>query len=107
MLGKFNNYVTLINNIDYNISNQDMAKLYGLYKQAKFGNNVYIKPKNSLRDMEKWQAWENERGKSRIQSINEYINLVKTLLTQKKVDEHHPNLNTWSSCIFPDSFRQE
>ena len=107
LLGKFNNYVAMINNIDYNLPNQDMAKLYGLYKQVHFGNNVYTKPKNSLRDMEKWQAWENQRGKSRYQSMIEYINHVKIILTRKKVDEHDQNLNTWNSCIFPDSFQQE
>jgi diazepam-binding inhibitor (GABA receptor modulating acyl-CoA-binding protein) len=62
-------------------SNDDLLKLYGLYKQATEGNNKTSKP--GMFDMKgqfKWKAWSDKSGMSQEDAAEAYVNLVNRLL---------------------------
>jgi acyl-CoA-binding protein len=57
-------------------------KLYGLYKQAKFGNNKTEKPCIlDFKGKEKWNTWNNEAGKEKNKAKIEYIELVNNYIS--------------------------
>ena len=78
----FQDAVRDINNTSANIDTQISLKLYGLYKQALFGDNIAQKPYffyfNSCK---KWYAWNAEKGKIKIQAKKEYIEEVNELFS--------------------------
>ena len=66
------------------LSNEKKLKLYGLFKQAKFGDNNTEKP--GLLDFKgkaKWEAWNEVKGKDREVAKNEYVEFVLTLLPEE------------------------
>lgn len=69
-----------VQNLPNKPSDQDLLKLYGLYKQATTGDNDTSKP--GLLDFKgkmKWQAWEDRKGMSQEDAEKAYIELVETL----------------------------
>jgi acyl-CoA-binding protein len=63
-----------LNNINKNIEKDEFLNLYGLYKQALFGNNDTPKPWFFLyKNNNKWNAWKKHYNKSKNQSKIEYI----------------------------------
>jgi|APSaa5957512535_1039671.scaffolds.fasta_scaffold161820_2 diazepam-binding inhibitor (GABA receptor modulator, acyl-CoA-binding protein) len=63
------------------IDNDTLLKLYGLYKQGTIGLNTNPQPERiSLRALAKWNSWNNEKNKSKITAMKEYIDLVKILI---------------------------
>lgn len=61
-------------------NSDELLLLYGLYKQATVGDNSSAKP--GLMDFTgkaKWQAWEDQKGKSSEEAESEYIALVDEL----------------------------
>ena len=64
----------------YTVSQENQLKLYGLYKQALFGDNTSQQPSMfDLRGRAKYNAWNELSGKSKYLSMKEYILLVRTL----------------------------
>lgn len=60
--------------------NATLLKLYALYKQGTEGDNETKKP--GMMDMvgrAKWQAWEEIKGMSPDDAMQEYIDLVESL----------------------------
>lgn len=58
------------------ISNDDKAKVYGLFKQAKVGDNKTEQPSfYQLTEKAKWNAWTAEKGKSTEQAQHEYVEI--------------------------------
>ena len=60
--------------------NTTLLKLYGLYKQATAGDVVDKKP--GFSDMvgrAKWDAWNEFKGKSTEEAMQEYIDLIESL----------------------------
>lgn len=60
--------------------NATLLKLYALYKQATDGDNETKKP--GMMDMvgrAKWQAWDELKGKSSEEAMQEYIDLIDDL----------------------------
>jgi len=56
-------------------------KLYGLYKQAIFGNNNQNKPFFlDVKGNKKWDAWYTNKDKSKYNSEIEYIKTVNLLI---------------------------
>ena len=76
---KFNKYTEYAKKLE-TISNDDKLYLYAHYKQALFGDNNNDKPSifNRL-ETEKWKAWNNIKGKSKDDSMKDYIKKVKLL----------------------------
>jgi diazepam-binding inhibitor (GABA receptor modulating acyl-CoA-binding protein) len=59
------------------MSSDHLALIYGLYKQAKLGDNNTEKP--SFYQFEakgKWEAWNSQKGKSADQAKHEYVEIA-------------------------------
>jgi diazepam-binding inhibitor (GABA receptor modulator, acyl-CoA-binding protein) len=60
--------------------NATLLKLYALYKQGTEGDNETKKP--GMMDMvgrAKWQAWEEIKGMSTDDAMQEYVDLIESL----------------------------
>lgn len=77
---QFQKSVRDFKNLNKNISPEDFLNIYGLYKQSLFGNNDSPKPWFFLiKSNNKWNAWKNHYGKSKLQSKKEYTDLVNNI----------------------------
>ncbi|KAI8145972.1 putative acyl-coA-binding protein [Fennellomyces sp. T-0311] len=69
-----------VKNLPTKPSDDDLLKLYGLFKQATVGDNNTAKPGMfDLKGKYKWQAWEDVKGKSKEDAEKEYIAFVEEL----------------------------
>ena len=75
---EFQDSVRFINNLHSVFYNFDeRLKLYGLYKQSLFGDNISPKPYFFyIKSLNKWNAWKKEFGKSKVQAKLDYISYV-------------------------------
>ncbi|EFN56877.1 hypothetical protein CHLNCDRAFT_144518 [Chlorella variabilis] len=63
-----------------NTSNDDKLSLYGLFKQATVGDNTTSRPGIfEPKGKAKWDAWDKEKGKSKEEAMQAYIDLVQSL----------------------------
>lgn len=61
-------------------SNEELLKLYALYKQATEGDNKEARPGGfDFKAIAKHDAWVAENGKTSEEAMNEYMALVKDL----------------------------
>ena len=61
-------------------TNKEKMILYGLYKQALFGNNNTSQPSVfNIKEKAKWDAWKNQYGKSKSSAKAEYVKYVNRL----------------------------
>ena len=61
-------------------SNEELLKLYGLYKQATEGDNETERPGGfDFKAAAKYNAWLNFKGKSKNEATEEYISFVGEL----------------------------
>ncbi|MBN3583075.1 acyl-CoA-binding protein [Algoriphagus aestuarii] len=61
-------------------SNEDLLKLYGLYKQATEGDNTNERPGGfDFKAAAKYNSWLQYKGKSKEEAEVEYIQLVEKL----------------------------
>ncbi|MCP4470798.1 MAG: acyl-CoA-binding protein [Gammaproteobacteria bacterium] len=59
---------------------QDMLKLYGLFKQSKFGDTSDKRPgMTKIRERAKFDAWAGNSGTSKDDAMRKYMDLVDTL----------------------------
>jgi diazepam-binding inhibitor (GABA receptor modulator, acyl-CoA-binding protein) len=73
--------VRKIHNLTIRLTNDDLLHLYGLYKQGIVGDININKPSSLDRKaVAKWNAWNNQKGKTKIEVRQEYIKLVDLLL---------------------------
>lgn len=64
-------------------NDDELLKLYGLYKQATVGDNTTAKPGVfDLKGKYKWQAWEDLKGTSQEDAEAEYIELANELIAK-------------------------
>jgi diazepam-binding inhibitor (GABA receptor modulating acyl-CoA-binding protein) len=75
--------VDIINNLKNRPTDNELLKLYGLFKQANIGDNNspepgYIDIKGRL----KWNSWSSNIGKTKENAKNEYINYVMELFAK-------------------------
>ena len=67
-------------NLSERPDNATLLKIYALYKQGSTGDNAEKKP--SFSDMvarAKWDAWNNVKGTSQDEAMQQYIDLVADL----------------------------
>jgi len=65
------------------LSNDELLKLYGLYKQAIVGKNTTIKPSMfNYKGLLKWNAWTSESELTQLEAKQEYITLANNLLNK-------------------------
>jgi diazepam-binding inhibitor (GABA receptor modulating acyl-CoA-binding protein) len=62
-------------------SNENLLKLYSLYKQATEGDVNIEKPSNmfDFKGIAKYNAWDALRGISKEEAMQQYVDLVKSL----------------------------
>ena len=71
----------IVTKLKSNPTNDEKLILYGLYKQAKFGDNNTNKPSFiDFTGLKKWNAWNNLKNKSKFDSEVEYIKKVNLLI---------------------------
>jgi diazepam-binding inhibitor (GABA receptor modulating acyl-CoA-binding protein) len=76
----FNNSAKEVQNLKQKPSDQELLKLYGLYKQSLFGNNHTSQPSFfDFKAKSKWNAWSGESGKGKSRTKREYIEYVEIL----------------------------
>jgi len=80
---EFQIYVRKFNNMKKQniIMYEDFIVVYGLYKQALFGDNIAVKPYwFFFHNMRKWNSWKKHTGKSKNEAKETYISIVKFLV---------------------------
>ncbi|XP_022078295.1 acyl-CoA-binding protein [Acanthochromis polyacanthus] len=61
-------------------TDDEMLQVYSLFKQASVGDVNTARPGMlDFTGKAKWDAWEKQKGKSKEDAMNEYINLVEEL----------------------------
>ncbi|AYB32812.1 acyl-CoA-binding protein [Chryseolinea soli] len=61
-------------------TNEELLRLYGLFKQATEGDATGDRPGGfDFKAIAKFDAWEELKGKSKEQAMTEYVNLVNDL----------------------------
>lgn len=69
-----------MSNLSKRPSDDELLKLYGLYKQATVGDNDTPKPGMfDLKGKYKWQSWEDLKGASQEEAEQKYIALATEL----------------------------
>ena len=65
-----------------NLNNDQKGQIYGLFKQAKMGDNSASKPgmMSGFEARGKWDSWEANKGKSNDEAAAEYVELAKGFL---------------------------
>lgn len=63
-------------------SNEELLDLYALFKQATAGDVSGDRPGGfDFKAIAKFDAWTGKKGKSKEQAMQEYVDLVKNLVT--------------------------
>ena len=74
---EFTSSVTIIKTLTERPTNEELLKLYALYKQATEGNNSTNGPAvTNVKERAKWKAWYSLRGVSRRNAKTQYSNFV-------------------------------
>lgn len=61
-------------------TNEELLRLYGLFKQATEGDATGDRPGGfDFKAIAKFDAWEELKGKTKEQAMTEYVNLVNDL----------------------------
>jgi diazepam-binding inhibitor (GABA receptor modulating acyl-CoA-binding protein) len=77
----FQEAVRNINNLNTRPTDDELLKLYGLYKQSLFGDNKTDKPGFfSFRGNKKWNSWMEHAGKSKQKAKKEYVSYAKEII---------------------------
>ena len=80
---QFESAVTRSKELTKRPSNEELLQLYALYKQATEGDVSGERPTGfDFKGIAKYDAWAELKGKSKVQSMNEYIALVNGLQQQ-------------------------
>lgn len=81
----FNNKCKEIKDSGYDITDKERLELYGLYKQSLNGNITVEQPFIfSIKEREKWKAWNNCKDISKDDARVKYINLVNKIIDKYK-----------------------
>ena len=80
MQDEFNSAVTRSKELTVRPSNEDLLKLYSLYKQASEGDITGERPGGfDFKGAAKYDAWSSLSGKSSEEAMQEYVDLVNKL----------------------------
>uniref|UniRef100_A0A3Q3ERY4 Diazepam binding inhibitor (GABA receptor modulator, acyl-CoA binding protein) n=1 Tax=Kryptolebias marmoratus TaxID=37003 RepID=A0A3Q3ERY4_KRYMA len=80
MSAKFDTAAAEVKQLKAKPQDDEMLKLYSLFKQATVGDVNTARPGMlDFTGKAKWDAWEKQKGKSKDDAMNEYIQLVEEL----------------------------
>ncbi|MCK5105188.1 MAG: acyl-CoA-binding protein [Cyclobacteriaceae bacterium] len=69
-----------MHSLEYRPSNEDLLKMYGLYKQATEGDVSSDRPGGfDFKGIAKYDSWASLRGMSKEEAMQSYIDLVNSL----------------------------
>ncbi|XP_066353101.1 acyl-CoA-binding domain-containing protein 1-like [Miscanthus floridulus] len=95
---EFEEYAEKAKTLPENTSNENKLILYGLYKQATVGNVNTDRPGIFYqKDRAKWDAWKAVEGKSKEETMSDYITKVKQL--QEEACHFLKSLNSCQTAI--------
>lgn len=78
---EFNESIKIIRTLTKRPTNEELLKLYGIYKQATEGNNNTNGPVViNIKERSKWNAWYSLRGLSRRLAKMQYNQFVRELM---------------------------
>lgn len=76
----FDDAVKRVKDLDYRPSNENLLKLYGLFKQATEGDVTSDRPGGfDFKGIAKYDSWASLRGTSQDEAMQSYIKLVDEL----------------------------
>ena len=76
----FESAIQIVNNLKQKPSNEDLLIIYGLFKQAKFGDNNEPQPGFlDFKGYKKWEAWNKNKGITEDEAKQNYINKAMEL----------------------------
>ena len=76
----FTRAVDEVHNLDTRPSNENLLKLYGLYKQATEGDVLGDRPGGfDFKAIAKYDSWSSLKGKTKEEAMQDYIDLVASL----------------------------
>jgi len=82
---QFENAVSRSKELTKRPSNEELLKLYALFKQASEGDATGDRPGGfDFKAIAKYDAWADLKGKSKEQAMQEYISLMDNLYQQYK-----------------------
>lgn len=77
---QFQNAAQQVQNLSKKPSNDELLKLYGLYKQSTIGDNNTPQPGFlDVKGKAKWNNWSSLRGLSKTNAMNQYISFTEEL----------------------------
>jgi len=80
MADKFTEKAEAVKNLPVRPNDQELLKLYGLYKQATAGDNTTAQPwAVQFEARAKWDAWAAVKGTSETAAKDQYVNYVDEL----------------------------
>ncbi|ODV79076.1 acyl-CoA-binding protein [Suhomyces tanzawaensis NRRL Y-17324] len=80
---EFNEKADAVKNLTQRPSDDELLKLYGLFKQATTGDNTTAQPGVfNLKGKYKWQAWKELEGTSQEDAEKQYIAFADELLAK-------------------------
>jgi acyl-CoA-binding protein len=80
---EFTQAVNKVQELTARPANDELLKLYGLYKQATEGDNIGPKPGGfDFKAMAKFESWAGLKGKSKEEAMKDYIDFVATLVSK-------------------------
>ena len=79
MSEEFETYAQKLRDQKPALDNDQKGEIYGLFKQAKFGDNSVEKPglMSGMEARGKWDSWEAKKGMSSEDAMAAYIELAK------------------------------
>ena len=84
MEDEFNQAVLRSKELTVRPSNEDLLRLYALFKQSTEGDVAGERPEGfDFKGAAKFDAWSNEKGKPATTTMQEYINLVNELYNKE------------------------
>jgi acyl-CoA-binding protein len=80
---EFDKAVAMTKEFPQRPTNEELLELYALFKQATEGDVSGERPGGfDFKAIAKFDSWEEQKGKSKEQAMQDYINLVNTLQQQ-------------------------
>jgi diazepam-binding inhibitor (GABA receptor modulating acyl-CoA-binding protein) len=85
---EFSMAVNIVKHLHKTPDNNELLKLYGLFKQSTIGDNMNKKPLFiDIKAVSKHNAWMEQMGKDKHTTEVEYITLVNELITKYGIIE--------------------
>merc|ERR1711872_1213674 len=81
-MSEFDDYAEKVKNLKDKPTDEQLLKLYGLFKQVKVGDNDTARPGMlDFKGKAKWDAWTSQKGRAKEECESEYVELAKELVS--------------------------